>query len=1519
MKTDRSLSTALCALWIFALALWAWPSAASAGSSSADLGFTPQLNGTVRCTAVQPDGKILIGGTFTTVNAEARAYLQRLLADGTTDPSFTVTLDAAVSAIAVMPDGRIIIGGDFTTVNGSSRLRLARLVPDGGLDDSFQADANGSVYGLALQADSAVIAVGAFTGIGTGLHGHVARVNFDGTLDTTFNAYAFSDVYAVAIQEDGKILIGGAFTDVSGNGRSRIARLLTNGVVDSGFFPNLDGFVYALAVEPDGDILIGGEFGNVDSTPRANLARVSAFGVLDGSFTPDPDGSVQSIAVRSDGSALVAGQFSNIGGVARRSLALLDSVGTTDGTFDAALDANLLGVGIQADGRVLITGGFTTAGGQSRLFLARLLGTPVTEKLTASPGRVEWLRGGGAPEASNTFFELSTDGGVNWSGLGAGVRIVSPSPGWEINGLSLPQDGVVRASASVHSGNLSGSNGMSQTLKSFPTLDLTYNPSVTGSIPGVFATAVQPDGFVLIGGKFLTVGGSSHSGLARLDADGLVDASFTASVTGEVYGIAVLASGKILIVGTFTNVNGSSQRGIALLNSDGTTDASFTGAADDDVFGLCVLKDGKILISGSFTTIGGTGRDRLARLNADGSLDSSFATGVNAGPVSTVAEDSTGGYLIGGQFTAVGGVSRTNLARVLPDGSVDQNFTASPNLLLHTIAVQGDGKILIGGQFGSVNGTSRSRLARLLPDGTLDVTFDQSVNLRVLSIVPQVDGAVVVGGEFTTVAGVARTSLVRFNGDGTIDRGFDPTPAGFAPASATVNGVTLDRSGAIVVGGHFDSVDGITRTLTARLTNLAAKSDIVVSPPARIDWTRGGSLPEAQSTTFELSTDGGSTWQALGSGVRQVGGWYLEGLSLSLTGKIRTRARVLGGYGSASSSVLESEAVFFAPQTMAAATVTDNSATVSATIDNGGFASTARFSYSTEPTFVGEMFSPDTSVGNTAGAQVFTATLTGLDPGRTYYYRVVLSNVNGVFFGPVLTFRTTGVPPPVVQTGGDVPGEMGTKFLEFGAPTVDAGNVGGVATVQAVGQKPRTVIFGDAAGTVIASTGTSDGSGSTFLSLGDPVFAADALGFTAIAQVNPPPTSAPEWLMSMRLGLADRTRATTPRAGSKLAALYSQLSRASGLRQLARQGGDAPGVNGGIFARIPNFGLPRQRPGLLYTALLKAGGGVSSKNNFGIWRETAVPGVSAKLIRTGDTPAGMPEIRKLDLMIPVENASDQRRSFAPDGGVAAAAKFADGTMGIVRVAADGTVDVPVTSASAVPDEGNARFDVINAPAITSGGFAAFVATLRAIAKGQPAPSARAIFANRDGTLRRIARIGGELPGSSTQRFSRLGQPLMGQSGMIGFVAALTGKGVTPKNKTVLIQDRGGNQSVVARLGDPAAEFGTGATYQSFQSVVVTDTAQGHMVFTGTAAGTGVTKKNRQGLWAIGAAGGVKLLLRTDQPITVGAATLQVRVFEALTAKTANRGQGRSTDEDGFVAVKVTLTDGRKGILRLRLP
>ncbi len=188
-------------LLLFSIAVLLGSGAVAVRGQSALDGFDPNANGVVRVVVVQPDGKILIGGDFTTLApnggaAVTRNRIARLNPDGTLDTAFNPNANNTVSAIAVQADGKILAGGSFSGANsigGQARNRIARLDATTGLADSFNPNANNTVSAIAVQADGKILAGGSFSGansIGGQARNRIARLDATTGLADSFNPNA---------------------------------------------------------------------------------------------------------------------------------------------------------------------------------------------------------------------------------------------------------------------------------------------------------------------------------------------------------------------------------------------------------------------------------------------------------------------------------------------------------------------------------------------------------------------------------------------------------------------------------------------------------------------------------------------------------------------------------------------------------------------------------------------------------------------------------------------------------------------------------------------------------------------------------------------------------------------------------------------------------------------------------------------------------------------------------------------------------------------------------------------------------------------------------------------------------------------------------------------------------------------------------------------------------------------------------------------------------------------------------
>lgn len=333
---------------------------------SGNIGF----NNAVNAIATQTDGKIIVGGDYTSYNSTSINRLIRLNTNGSIDSSFNIGngFDRSVNAIAIQSDGKLIIGGSFTNFNGVSAGMLIRLNSNGSIDSSFintgfPSSGGRQVETIKIQNDGKILVSGSLI--------QISRLNPDGSNDNTFNLYNIGSTYfdtpAICIQNDGKIVIGGRFDPPSNIGSYNILRLNNNGSRDVSFntgsgFTYLANNVKTIALQSDGKLLAGGIFTSYNGLTSNKIIRLNSDGSKDNSFVIGSgfNNDVYSIILQSDGKILVGGKFTSYNGISVTGITRLNNDGTLDNTFVAGtrFDNYVNSIAIQSDGKILAGGEF---------------------------------------------------------------------------------------------------------------------------------------------------------------------------------------------------------------------------------------------------------------------------------------------------------------------------------------------------------------------------------------------------------------------------------------------------------------------------------------------------------------------------------------------------------------------------------------------------------------------------------------------------------------------------------------------------------------------------------------------------------------------------------------------------------------------------------------------------------------------------------------------------------------------------------------------------------------------------------------------------------------------------------------------------------------------------------------------------------------------------------------------------------------------------------------------------------
>ena len=692
----------------------------------------------------------------------------------------------------------------------------------GDVDLSFDAGSgiDGFVHAIVVQPDGKVIIGGRFATVRGLIRTNIARLNPDGSGDSSFAAqlvmpFGNESVDQIILQPDGKMLVLGYLSFVNEPNQQALARLNPDGSLDAGFHPTVQGS--SAALQPDGKIIVGSVFFGAQVPNR--LARLNSDGSVDSSFNPNiPEGfNVSSIVVQPDGKVLVGGYVFGTNAFLRRLLAN----GQEDSSFTApsivfeGSYSTVSTIGLQPDGKIVIGGVFDKVDGEQRSAIARLnVDGSLDRSFSPTPDPVEKL-------VSAEFLEVRPDGkifvvGVFKSALGYDETFARYNADGSFESIFRTGIGGRCFAFQADQKILLGHQGL---VRIFPDGNRDNSFNAINAVGGnVFSLIVQPDGKILAAG----VVGSIPAGfraVVRLNGDGSMDNSFDSGsgiFAGSGRSAALQPDGKIIVGGDFTSTNGGTH--LARVNTDGALDNSFRARVNAAVNSIALQTDDASLIGGGFTRVNSTNRLHIARLNGDGSLDTSFHAEAD-NKVDAILVQPDGKVLIGGSFSTVNGNARQGVARLNPDGSFDTSFNAELDAsgAVASLALGTDGKVLIAGSFTNVHGAGRMNVARLNTDGSLDAAFAANTDVflygAVLAIALQRDDKILVGGHFNSINGIPRRNIARLNADGSVDSRFDPGTGADRPVSA----IALDAHENVLIGGSFLIVNGVARWEVARL------------------------------------------------------------------------------------------------------------------------------------------------------------------------------------------------------------------------------------------------------------------------------------------------------------------------------------------------------------------------------------------------------------------------------------------------------------------------------------------------------------------------------------------------------------------------------------------------------------------------------------------------------------------------------------------------------------------------------
>ena len=707
------------------------------------------FDGAVRTLLLQNNRSLIVGGDYLSLNGSPVSYLTRLNSNGSIDESFNTGtgFNGKIYASCLQPDGKIILAGSFTMYNGISAGRLIRLNSDGSYDPTFNTAigaTTGIVYDMATQSDGKIIIVGSFIRYANSTVNRIARLFPNGTLDSSFLTGSGSalNITHAKITDDEKIILTGNFITFNGAPANKIVRLNSNGSFDSAFNcgTGFNDDVNAIALQSDGKIVLGGNFTAFNDIISNRIIRLNADGTKDESFQTGSGFSkegVQTLKMDSYGNLMVGGSFTgfyNNSEVNR--LVFLNADGTLKSDFDIGsgpASASVLCLEFDEEGSWFVGGSFSVFNGQNQGRLAKISSDgehdigylssgigfdnsvlnilPLPNQKTIVAGNFSKFNGVSVSKITCLLEDGSADASFNTGKSGANSLVKT---------TALQSDGKV-----IIGGNFTRYNDVlnNRLVRIFSNgeIDNSFNNG-DGFNAQVYALAIQSDQKIIVAGAFTKYNGSNlnTNRIVRLLPDGSKDNSFNIGLgaDGTIETILVQPDGKILLGGHFKTFNTQSFSGLVRLNSDGTIDSGFNirSGFDKYVYAVALQSDQKIIVGGSFLTFDGNSQKRIVRLNSDGSLDPTFesGTGFSKGDVRSILVQPDDRILVGGSFS---GTYKNNvssrLIRLMSTGAIDNSFTSPLNNTLFDMRFTEEYKLLIGGNFNSVSGISKHRIARL--------------------------------------------------------------------------------------------------------------------------------------------------------------------------------------------------------------------------------------------------------------------------------------------------------------------------------------------------------------------------------------------------------------------------------------------------------------------------------------------------------------------------------------------------------------------------------------------------------------------------------------------------------------------------------------------------------------------------------------------------------------------------------------------------------------------------------------
>lgn len=693
------------------------------------------FNSYATAVAVQAGDKVLVGGNFSTYNGSPVQKLTRLNSNGTLDNTFQFTNSGfttfsilKINAIIMQPDGKILVGGSFLirrNTTGFGVSNLMRLNADGSIDTTFTTTGGADIDTIAIQPDGKVLALSS-SGSGNNLQIYLERYLVSGARDSSFNiGGGFSDFcitpgYNVQVQQTGKILVSGCFNKFNYATVNGFIRLNADGTRDATFTAPKG--IYLL--QPDDTVVIIRQNYVLNTT---EMIHTDTNGVVQETYTVslEPNTFLEAFQVSGTNEVVArmrVDRIINSQGYTYYKFIHLDLQGNLKTEEQRTTHFGGKKILQRSDNESLILGkiqnrgnrkyhnGIKRISGNGNIAYAdNLFSGPQISPLFDPEGDKNFFRDGvfmpdgklvvleeyySGPNANTQYFKLiryntdfSLDTTFDRENYSYDIKSMLPLPDGKL---------LIAYGTRLERLDIDG------------TPDSNFEGQGSANFNGpIYAMKLLGNGQILVAGGFTSYLNAPVGRIIRLNPDGSLDTSFSNSASySYVSALDLQSDGKIIIGGSL--YFGSNYRNLVRLNSDGSQDNTFVQTQPTNRMypkQVVVQPDNQILVvlqPGQYSTA----NCEVKRFNIDGALDTSFDTGIGftGGEVNSISLQADGRIIVAGEFTKYNGVFCNGSVRLTGNQSFviqgqnrldadnngcDATDPVFPNLKLHVASTDG--------------------------------------------------------------------------------------------------------------------------------------------------------------------------------------------------------------------------------------------------------------------------------------------------------------------------------------------------------------------------------------------------------------------------------------------------------------------------------------------------------------------------------------------------------------------------------------------------------------------------------------------------------------------------------------------------------------------------------------------------------------------------------------------------------------------------------------------------------------